>query len=105
MCVRVCVPMCVFVCVVCVCMCCVCMCVYVCVCVCVCMCVSLCDVYSGKGLTDTVHVWVGSLACLAVNIIATLSLLIVAGLGLCKVCIGLSGNSIHIQLLPCTHEF
>ena len=21
-----------------------------------------------------------------------------------KVCIGLSGNSIHIQLLPCTHE-
>ena len=97
--------MCVRVCVcahVCVCMCCVCMCV--CVCVCVCMCVSLCDMsilYSGKGL----HVWVGSLACLAVNIIATLSLLIVAGLGLCKVCIGLSGNSIHIQLLPCTHEF
>ena len=85
---------------VCVCMCCVCMCV--CVCVYVCMCVSLCDMcILEKGL----HVWVGSLACLAVNIIATLSLLIVAGLGLCKVCIGLSGNSIHIQLLPCTHEF
>ena len=32
------------------------------------------------------------------EIIANLSLLIVAGLGLCKVCIGLSGNSIHIQL-------
>ena len=47
-----------------------------------------------KGL----HVWVGSLACLAVNIIANLSLLMVAGLGLCKVFIGLSGNSIHIQL-------
>ena len=51
-----------------------------------------------KGLH--VHVWVGSLACLAVNIIANLSLLIVAGLGLCNVCIGLSGNSIHT---PHTH--
>ena len=39
------------------------------------------------------------------EIIATLSLLIVAGLDLCKGFIGLSGNSIHIQLLPCTHEF
>ena len=39
------------------------------------------------------------------EIIATLSLLIVVRLGLCKVCIGLSGNSIHIQLLPCPHEF
>ena len=81
------------------------LCVFVCVvcmCVCVCMCVSLCDMcILEKGL----HVWVGSLACLAVNIIATLSPLIVVGLGLCKVCIGLSGNSIHIQLLPCTHEF
>ena len=72
------------------------MCAYVCfVCV-VCVCVSLCDVIDTctleKGLQ---HVGVGSLACLAVNIIATLSLLIVAGLGLCKVWIGLSDNSIH----------
>ena len=63
--------------------------------VCVCLCVGL-----------HVHVWVGSLACLAVNIIGNLSLLIVAGLGLCKVCIGLSGNSIHTityEFYQCTH--
>ena len=56
--------------------------------------------------TCTLEKGLGWKPCMsAVNLIATLSLLIVAGLGLCKVCIGLSGNSIHIQLLPCTHEF
>ena len=53
-----------------------------------------------KGLQ---HVGVGSLACLAVNIIATLSLLIVAGLGLCKVWIGLSDNSIHTITMSFTN--
>ena len=70
------------------------------------MCVFVCESLCGVIETCTLEKpWVGSLACLAVNIIANLSLLIVAGLGLCKVCIGLRDNSIHIQLLPCTHEF
>ena len=82
---------------------CACVCAYVCVCmccVCVCMCVSLCDTCT---LEKGFHVWVGSLACLAVNIIATLSLLIVVRLGHCKVCIGLSvivftSNCSHVPM-------
>ena len=69
---------------------CACVCAYVCVCmccVCVCVCVYVCVMCT---LEKGIHVWVGSLAYLAVNIIATLSPLIVVRLGLCKVCIGLS---------------
>ena len=87
----------------CVCVCvCVCMCVCVCtVCVCtVCVCVCVVVLALEKGL----HVWVGSLACLTVNIIATLSLLKFS-LASVKFVLGLSGNNIHIQLLPCTPQF
>ena len=90
-CVCVCACMC-FVCVVCEPVCvlyvlCVCLCVF-CMC-CVCEPVfGVIDMCGSCTLEKGLHVWVGSLAC---HIIATLSLLIVAGLGLCKVCIGLSG--------------
>ena len=71
-------------------------------CVCVFVCESLCGVIK----TCTLEKALGWKPCMSGSeIIATLSPLIVVGLGLCKVCIGLSGNSIHIQLLPCTHEF
>ena len=75
----------------CLCVCYVCVCVPMCVLyvlcvhVCTCVCEPVCKCTLEKGL----HVWVGSLGCLAVNIIATLSLIVVR-LGLCKVCIGLS---------------
>ena len=64
------------------------------------MCVSLCDTCT---LEKGFHVWVGSLAYLAVNTIATLSLLIVVRLGHCKVCIGLSvlvftSNCSHVPM-------
>ena len=60
------------------------------------VCVHVCEPVWCACLEKGLHVWVGSLAYHAVK---SLLPLIVAGLGLCKVCIGLSGNSIHIQLL------
>ena len=73
-----------------------------CVCVCVFVCESLCGVIEACTLEKAL----GWKPCMSGSeIIATLSPLIVVGLGLCNVCFGLRGNSIHIQQLPCTHEF
>ena len=76
-----------------------------CMCACVCLGVSVC-VVPGKVcvvlvLWKKAYCHWGWKPCIpGSEIIATLSLLIVVTLGLCKVWIGLSGNSIHIQLQP-----